>query len=65
MTSYKIFFAVVCTFVVTLVISYRAYKNDLDLLKIKYEAKIKADSVKYNRQIAELEECLFVKKIAD
>ena len=65
MIGYKIFFAVVCTFLVTLLsvnnVNKRDKKTEID--KIKKEHSLKVDSL--NREIENLNECLFVKKIVD
>lgn len=61
MKQYQTFAAIVCTFFFTALAFNQAHR--LDMKNIKAKHKHETDSLK--REIIELEECLFVKKIAD
>ena len=65
MKQYQIFAAIVCTFFITVLGVNQVHKRDqkTEITKINKEHLHKVDSL--NREIENLQECLFVKKIAE
>ena len=65
MKQYQIFAAIVCTFFLTVLGVNQVHKRDqkTEIAKINKEHLHKVDSL--NREIENLKECLFVKKIVD
>jgi hypothetical protein len=61
MKQYQIFAVVVCTFFLTVLAVNNIHKRDLKTIQFKHQ--LEKDSL--NREIAELQECLFVKKIVE
>ena len=61
MTTFKIFFAVICTFLITVFLVNGLNKRDLIATQKSLELKHKHETDSLKMEIAELNECLLIK----